>query len=333
MQIKFQKAGLLSTIQDLGRWRYLSKGIPVSGAMDTLSSRIANIALGNAVSDAVIEFTYGTVSFEAETDLLIAYSGFGAELFAGEHFLPPDCPLFITAGTRLELRDDLGGCRTYLAIAGGWDVPTVMGSKSTYTPAKFGGKDGRALQSGDRLRGNGTLSELTKNFLRKLEGKRINYPKWRIARRLFTSSDTRTIHVVRGPEADWFKKDAQDTFFSNSYMMGAKSNRMGFHLDGPTLDREETRELLSTAVAPGTIQATNDGRLILLMADCQTTGGYPRLAQVAAVDLALCAQLRPGDHIRFLEISYKEAEKMYLYRENELRKVDTLLKSNLLNLF
>jgi antagonist of KipI len=194
-------------------------------------------------------------------------------------------------------------------------------SRSTYLTAKIGGLNGRCLAENDQLSNTGKLSSLTTAMWESLRGETINYANWSIARSLFLPIERKTIRIMPGREINWFDTASVTDFLSQTYVVGHNSNRMGYHLQGPIMKREIKGELLSTAVTPCTIQVTNDGSLILLMADCQATGGYPRIAQVAAVDLPLCAQLKPGDAIRFKEISWKEAEKLYIQREFDLNKL------------
>ena len=155
----------------------------------------------------------------------------------------------------------------------------------------------------------------------KLKGDNVNYPNWSIARSLLLPDNRKAIRVVLANEHSWFSDQSVTDFISNPYTIGINSNRMGYHLEEIAIDRIKKDELLSTAVTPGTIQVTGSGNMVLLMADCQTTGGYPRIAQVAAVDLPLCAQLKPGDKINFTEISRHEAEMLYLEREQQLQQL------------
>lgn len=321
MQISLIKPGILSTLQDLGRYNYLSQAVPVSGAMDTLSARIANKAVGNEDSAAVIEFTYANIEFKTETDILIAYAGNGAIFKTGTKLLPEERPVFIPAGTIIDLIKNPTGSRTYLAVSGGWNVPEILGSRSTYLTASFGGLQGRQLQPGDTLFNLNKLTATAKNILDELKGKVINYPNWSIARQLFLPVHQKFIRVVPAQEFTWFDGRSIVDFLSSPYKLSLRSNRMGYHLEGANINRIVNKELLSTAVTPGTIQVTGSGNMVLLMADCQTTGGYPRIAQVAAVDLPLCGQLNPGDEIFFKEICRHEAEMLYFEREEQLRKL------------
>jgi antagonist of KipI len=326
MKMRIKRAGLMATIQDLGRRSYLSQGVPVSGAMDSLSAQIANLSIGNDAHDAVIEFTQSGASFVTENDMLICLSGAGACLKTEIRRLPSHRPLFVPAGTDLYLENAGPGTRSYLAVAGGWRVPEVLGSRSTYITARLGGLDGRLLKEKDIVKSTEKFTATAMAIWDDLKGNSINYPKWSVARELFLPDDPRSIRVMRGREFNWFDKVSLGSFFSEEYVLGHNSNRMGYQLTGVPMNRLLEGELLSTAVTPGTIQVTNNGDLVLLMADCQTTGGYPRIAQVAAIDLPLCAQLKPGDAINFKEISWKEAEKLYIQHQLELRKLAVTIK-------
>lgn len=322
MQLKIIKPGIMTSIQDLGRWGYRSEGVPASGAMDTLAARIANIALGNASHDAVIEFTYGNATFQAKSDILLAYAGEGGTLFIDKQTLTPGKPIFVPSGTNLNLVNNPSGVYTYLAVAGGWDIKETLGSKSTYITAGLGGIQGRALKSGDELTNNNHYTDVTEKILLKLQSSELSFPKWHLNKTSFTHHP-KIVRVVPAHEFTWFEANSLLNFLSSPYELSINSNRMGYQLEGPKLNRSVNKELLSTAVCPGTIQVTNDGSLVLLMADSQTIGGYPRVAQVAAVDLPACAQLAPGDSISFTEISRTDAEKLYLKRENQLMKLVT----------
>jgi antagonist of KipI len=330
MQISIIKPGMLSTIQDLGRRLYLSQAVPVSGAMDQLSARLANLAVGNEADAAVIEFTYANAEFIAETDLLMAYAGGGAMLSLAIGNVPADRPIYIPAGTTVKLKNDPSGSRTYLAVAGGWDVPIVLGSRSTYLIAAIGGLQGRQLQEGDVLNNSSQLSITSKSILNSLQSNSPNYPNWSLARHLLLPVDGKMIRVVKANEFNWFEEDSLNQFLTTPYTLSLRSNRMGYHIEGAVINRLVNDELLSTAVTPGTIQVTGNGSMVLLMADCQTTGGYPRIAQVATVDLPLCGQLKPGDTICFKEISRQEAEMLYFEREKHLLKLAATVRNKYL---
>lgn len=321
---------MLSTIQDMGRRLYLSQAVPVSGPMDMLSAIIANKAIGNDDNAAVIEFTYANAEFEAETDILIACAGDGAVLKYGKKDIPAERPVFIPAGTAVKLTNNIAGSRTYLSVAGGWDVPEVLASRSTYLTAAFGGLQGRALRAGDVLNSVHELNSIAQGILNRLQGNAVSYTHWAIARQLLLPVNRKIIRVVPGREFNWFNGRSVIDFSATPYTLSLRSNRMGYHLEGATIARLKNDELLSTAVCPGTIQVTGNGSMVLLMADCQTTGGYPRIAQVAAVDLPLCGQLKPGDVIYFKQISRRDAEMLYIEREKQLLKLTIAIKNKVL---
>lgn len=330
MRIQIIKPGVLTTVQDMGRHLYLSQGVPVSGAMDTLSARIANMAVGNDTSAAVLEFTYANAEFKTETDVMIAYSGDGATLVAGNKKIPDDRPVFIPAGTLVSLINNQRGSRTYLAVMGGWDVPNVLDSKSTYLTAGIGGLNGRQLRTGDMLSATDSSSSISKYILESLKGIKLGYPQWSIPKNQLLPTDKKIIRVVPAREFTWFDGLSIINFLSEPYTLSLNSNRMGYHLEGAGIKRVVNDELLSTAVVPGTIQVTGSGKMILLMADCQTTGGYPRIAQIAAVDIPLCAQLKPGDTVYFKEISRQDAEMLYIEREQQLVQLTAAVKNRFL---
>ncbi|RQO76561.1 urea amidolyase [Pedobacter sp. KBW01] len=318
MEISIIKPGLLTTVQDMGRYKHLAQAIPVSGAMDQLAHRLANKAVGNDDDMATLEFTYANASFTTHTVVLLAYSGDGAFLMYGGEVMPAEKPLLFPKGAILTLIHNPLGMRTYLAMAGGWQVPEVLGSKSTYLPVKFGGFEGRKLAEGDVLRNGDAISAVSAAIIHELNSRALIYPNWRISREILLSANRKTIRVVLANEFNWFDASSIIAFLTKTYQISLKSNRMGCHLSGRPMVRKTKKELLSTAVTPGVIQVTGNGDLVILMADCQTTGGYPRIAHVADVDLPLCAQLKPGDEISFSEISRDEAEELYLQKEHDL---------------
>jgi antagonist of KipI len=326
MKVKIINPGVLTTVQDMGRHDYLSQAVPVSGAMDRLAARLANTCIGNHENDAVIEFTYGNAAFLAQSDILLAYSGDGAILEIDKEELPRSCPIFIPEGKTVKIKQNVKGCRTYLAVAGGWQVPQILGSKSTFLMAGFGGLEGRTLKKDDVLTAELNSSTIARNIVDDLQGDEVNFQEWGIAREFTHRDYAKPVRVIPANEWDWFDPQSRDAFFNTEYYIDQNSNRMGYNLGGPKIGRVNHSELLSTAVVPGTIQITGDGSPILLMADCQTTGGYPRIGKVAAVDLDICGQIKPGDSIRFTPVSLKEAEKLYIERELSLKKLMAAIK-------
>lgn len=319
MHIEILKPGLLSTIQDSGRIGYRDIGMPIAGCMDNFAASMANSLVGNETNLPVLEFTYGGVELMAHSDMLIACCGAGAILSANGKNLPFWRPLFVPAGTKLKFTTHEEGARQYLAVAGGWACEKVLESSSTYLPTHTGGYKGRALQRGDLLFSNHHISKLSKQILLALSNDLlIAYPTWGINPLQFVAYHSKIIRFIPGHEHEWFNKDSQHAFENSDFNISRQSNRMGCYFDGPLLKTKVVKELRSTGVLCGTIQVTNSGKIVLLMADGQTTGGYPRIAQVAAVDLPICAQLKPGDTICFKKITMDEAEALLMAQQRNI---------------
>jgi antagonist of KipI len=322
MGLRILKPGVLSTIQDLGRWGYQAAGVPVSGAMDRYSMQLANMLCGNPPGLPVIETAWHGAQFLAESDLLLSCCGGGASLHVNGVAVPHDRPVFIPAYSLLTLDPTRRGFYTYLAVAGGFRAGQVMGSASTYTPSKLGGIGGNALQAGLMLDAGMDKTGLSLRIEASLQQEPglVSYPAWGIGQDA-VSIDNTVIRATEGPEYHWFDPAAADAFWQSFFTLSVRSNRMGSRLEGHRIQATAAGELLSTAVTRGTVQVTLDGTPVVLMADAQTTGGYPRIAQVAAVDIPQLVQLRPGEGFRFSRISGEQAEELYLEQETKLRQV------------
>jgi len=322
MEIEIIRPGILSTLQDGGRFGFRDSGMPTAGVMDSFAAEVANMLVGNEENATVLELTYADVEIISITDLVIACTGSGSQLFADCLPLSLWQAVFIPAGIRLKFKPDKAGCRTYVAITGGWKSKPLLGSGSTYLPMKIGGLNGSSLQKGDRLQ-NDILSHTAKLIRSKLNGNSIKTFNWGVYYHSLFDYSQRKIQLIRGHEFDWFDTDSQHRLLQGNFQISNRYDRMGYHLDSEPgsepMKQHNQQELISTAVIMGTIQVTGEGKLILLMADCQTTGGYPRIAQVAAVSLPVCAQLKPGDHIQFKLISIEEAEQQLIGYIKELK--------------
>ena len=296
MEVTVIRSGMLTTVQDLGRRGHRAQGVPLSGAMDGFALRVANLLVGNPEDTATLECTLLGPELVFSTAATIAVTG--AEFSGVEAWRPFEVP----AGGRVKLGAARRGCRAYVAIAGGWEIAPVLGSCRTYLRAGLGGFEGRALRDGDVLR----APEVT----RRMAG------HWRIDERIFPAySPAPTVRVVRGAQADEFG----GVLFDTEFKVMSQSDRMGLRLGGRRLVRiGGAQELISSAVAPGTVQIPPDGQPIILMADAQTIGGYPQAAHVISVDLPLVAQLRPGDKLKFAEVPLNEAHQLALTRERVL---------------
>jgi antagonist of KipI len=284
MDVNVIRAGMLTTVQDLGRRGHLAEGVPFGGGADPFALRVANMLVGNAENAPVLEATLTGPELEFTEAAWVAVCGARYEGVA------PWRPMRVEAGGRLRFGKRLQGCRAYLSISGGFDVDPVMGGCGTFLAAGIGGFLGRSLRDGDTIKSRPSARELTGH--------------WSLDERMFPRySREPTVRVIPGSHA----KEFGDALYSARFGVTARSNRMGIRLDGPKLVRASGDDLISTAVGPGTIQVPPDGNPIVLMADAQTLGGYPRVAHVASVDIPLLAQLAPGDGVRFARTSLTEA--------------------------
>ncbi|MEK4485478.1 biotin-dependent carboxyltransferase family protein [Psychrobacillus sp. FSL H8-0484] len=328
MSVKVLHPGLLTTIQDLGRYGSQKYGVIVSGAMDSYSLRLANLLVGNDENEGTLETTlYGT-TLQFEEDTLIAITG-GDFLATIDGIIAPLWrPVLIKKESILKFNSAIKGSRAYIAFAGGIDIPKIMGSKSTYIRANIGGFEGRALQKGDTLP-IGEANSVSKELVRQLDENNIT---WSINfNELVNFNQNKTIRVIKGTEFHRFDKESQSTFLEKPYSITVQSDRMGYRLEGPPISLSEDFELLSEGVTFGTIQIPPSGKPIVLMADRQTTGGYPKIAQVITADLPSLAQIQPTATINFKEVTLEEAEKILLKNEQLINKIKTAIHYKVFN--
>ena len=318
--------GQLATVQDGGRVGHQAEGIPVAGAMDELSLRVANLLVGNEEGAAALECTLVGPTLRFDEHTLIAFGGADLGVTANGVRLPLWRPISLPAGMTLNAGTAVRGCRGYLAIAGGIDTPPALGSRSTYSRASLGGVDGRALRRGDQLTlgGPAELSRRIGAAITRDRGQdRVLIAPWGASASLVPfHTASATVRVIEGEHTRLLTPDSAERMWSTEFRVGAQSDRMGYRLEsGATpLSLAAPCEILSEAVAFGTVQLPPGGNPIVLMADRQTTGGYPRIGEVASVDLPLVAQLRAGDRLRFKPISLDEAQRLYLAREDNIRQ-------------
>lgn len=297
------KPGLLTTVQDLGRWSHQAEGVPVAGPMDVFSHRLANHLVGNAPEAATLEVTLigPEITIDAETMLAVAGADFdltcdGAAVGVGATFAA-------RPGQTLRFGRRRLGARAYLAVAGGGVLTDpVLGSRSTHLVSHMGGLAGRALAAGDEL----PVAPRATSAPNRARG--LTLPTGGRAR----------LRVLPGPQEDWFTDETWRALTTVSFRISPRSNRMGYRLEGPPLVRARTTELISEPMAIGAIQVPAAGEPILLMADHQTTGGYPRIGHVVSADLCLAGQLAPGDFIAFERCTHAEAVAALIAREREL---------------
>jgi antagonist of KipI len=315
MSFVVQRAGMQTTVQDCGRIDQQHLGVPVGGAMDEMAHRNANMLVGNTDNHATLECTLAGTALQFNSPALIAFAGRDVSAAIDGRAVPAWHAVRVHAGGLLTIS---AGCRTSIAIAGGIDVPAVLGSRSTCLRAAFGGWHGRALRADDVIP-IGASTAIGTRMLEYLESRERATGDWSTALTLHPAySDAPTVRIIAGPEQAALTEASLATLWSEAFRIGAESDRMGFRLTGQLLALRESREMLSSGVTAGTIQLPPGGAPIVLMADRQTTGGYPRLGDVIAVDLPLLAQLRPGDHVRFAPITLEAAHDLYRLRESHL---------------
>lgn len=299
--------GLLATVQDLGRYGYQQQGMSVTGAMDPFALRVGNILVGNAPHLAGLEITIMGPTLRAETDLLIAVTSNDLGATIDQEPVPLWKSWRWCKGSVLHFTGGNSGVRAYLCVAGGIDVPLVMGSRSTYLMMGIGGYEGRALQKGDRLP-VGKSGMASSKRIRSFSA--IHLPPY---------SQQPTIRVILGPHQDAFTDEGVRTFLSTPYEVTPQSNRMGLRLKGEPIAHRVKADVLSCATTFGTIQVPADGQPIILMADRQTTGGYAQIATVVSVDLPLLAHLLPGAMVRFQAVSVEEGQELVVEQRRLLK--------------
>ena len=303
MSLVVSKPGILTTVQDLGRTGYRSLGINPGGVMDRAAARLVNTLLGSDASEAILEMHFPAGEFVFETEISFAIGG--ADLGASLNGKAIRNWSVATAdkGDVLRFAERYTGNRAYLGIAGGFRIDQWLGSKSTNLVASAGGFFGRKLAAGDRIE----FAEPRKVSL-KTVGPSI-VPRY---------SRFPTVRIIAGAEFDLLTGIDEGRFLNSAFTVTGESNRMGYRLSGEPLHLLDAKEMVSAAVSFGTIQLLPDGQLIVLMADHQTSGGYPRIANVIEADLPLLAQLGPGDGVSFHLVTMEEAERAILEFEREL---------------
>jgi len=303
------KPGLLTTVQDLGRFGHQAAGVPVAGPMDAFSHRLANQLVANEPDAATLEITLIGPELEPDIDTTIAITGAHFDVWCDDRPVPMATSVRITKGQRVRFGKRIQGARAYLGVAGGVQTRPILGSRATHLVSAMGGHEGRALVSGDRV---SLLPSMQSDSSRRAVG--LTLPTGGRAR----------LRVVPGPQADWFQAEAIRAVSGVSFRISPRSNRMGYRLEGPPLTRVQQSELISEPVCMGAIQVPGAGEPILLMADRQTAGGYPKIGHVISADLPLAGQLAPGDFIEFVTCTRQEAVTALIARERQLLRYSAL---------
>ncbi|MBP2857531.1 biotin-dependent carboxyltransferase family protein [Dickeya oryzae] len=301
--LKIIRAGLQTTVQDLGRpgWRQL--GISQCGALDSPALKLANLLVGNEANAAALEITLGQLVVTFTAPCWIALTGADCHALLDGKTLWTGWRFAVQKGQTLRLRSPRNGMRSYLAVSGGIAVPEILGSRSTDLKAGIGGLEGRLLAEGDVLP----------------LGKPERLPERSVGVKQLLFSNR--VRVLPGPEYQEFSEEARDNFWRTGWHLSPQSNRMGYRLLGPELVREKQREMLSHGLLPGVIQVPHNGKPIVLMADAQTTGGYPRIGCVIDADLYNMAQLRLGEPVHFIRCSLDEAQRAWQEQSRYLEQI------------
>ena len=306
------RAGFLTSVQDLGRIGSREFGVSLGGALDPFALRVANLLVGNDEGAAGLEITLGGLQLRFNDERIVAWCGGEFEVHVESRGLPAGHVAHLRARDQLKFGSPKIGCRAWLAISGGVDVPVVLGSRSTDLRANFGGIECRALRDDDVIP------------LATWPGSPIpatTISSWTAPHDWVSPAKRDPIlRFVRGVDWNRFNALALQRFTSEPFTVSSDSDRMGVRLDGPELERMDNVDLVSEAVAPGTIQVPPAGKPILLLGDCQTIGGYPKIAHVITIHLGVAAQLRASDRVRFSEVSLADAHRLSLERECELER-------------
>jgi len=291
------KPGFFTTVQDLGRFGYLRYGVPISGAMDTFSLIAANSLLGNRPNDACLEMTLLGPELRVLEQTQIAVAGGEISARVDDKILPLWQTVDVRKGETIFFGRMGCGCRAYLAVKGGVDVPVVLGSRSTCVRAGIGGVEGRLVKAGD------TMGGLKAPFLRSKYSVPVDlrptFPRQLEAR------------VVLGPQVDLHSEEGLNCFLSSQYRITSESDRMGYRLEGPKVQHRDGADIVSDAILPGSVQIPKDGKPIVVMRDAQTTGGYPKIAAVVTPDISSLGQVKPGDSVKFSKVAISQACEIY----------------------
>jgi antagonist of KipI len=306
MAIRVQDPGLLTTVQDLGRYGYSHLGISSGGAADSVAMRIANLLVGNAENAATLEMTLAGAALEFDEESVVALTGGECDCRIGGETAPMWQAVRVPAREILACGGLKMGARLYLAIQGGLDVRPIMGSVATNMAGHFGGIEGRGLRKGDLL------------SVRRGSNSRVRTLKPEALDGLYSAGP---IRVTRGAQHDWFGPEAFDKLLSCPYTVSEQSNRSGLRLKGESISPRVRSQLLTEGVSLGAIQVPQDEQPIILFVDQQTTGGYPKIANVILADMHRVGQLRPREQVRFTEVAIPEAIRLLREQGEWLKQI------------
>ena len=307
--LRIVEPGLLTTVQDLGRYGYQRFGVPVSGAMDDFALRAANLMVGNEEGAAGLELTVLGPTILFESGASIAITGGDLSPVLNDDPVPLWETVNVPADSRLSFGGARDGLRSWLAVSGGIDVPVVMGSRSTYVRGGIGGLHGRALAAGDTL---STLDASDSSVVTRRLPEDFPAPSY---------GNSHHLRVVLGPQHEAFTEDAISTLLGSTYSVSMDQDRMGSRLEGPALEHRSGPDIVSDGSPLGAVQVPGDGTPIVLLADRGTTGGYTKIATVIGADVGLLAQAMPGDEVTFRAVSVDDAQSVMRERRAVLRAI------------
>ncbi len=309
MGICIQSAGLLTSVQDRGRFGHQKDGLSPAGAMDLYSMRLANLLLDNELDEAVLETTFIGPELVFTESNYFAVTGAPMELHLNGSPVPMGAALYAAAGSILTCGSVKAGCRSYIAFAGGMDVPVLDGSKSTLLRNAIGGWQGRKLKTGDEI---GFIHPVVH-----LENAAVRYLPQSIENKPII------LRVIEGPQNDRFTQDGLDTFYETEYEVSQECDRMGSRLTGNKIEHQTDGNIISDGIALGAIQVPTSGLPIIMLSERQSMGGYTKIANVISVDLPRIAQAIPGTKVRFQKVRVEEAEQLWM---NELKQYEQIRK-------
>lgn len=305
MGMVIENPGVYTTVQDEGRFGYEQFGVSPAGPMDKRAFHIANVLVGNDLNAAELEMAFMGAEVRFTEAAVVAVTGADVSPLLNGQPVSMYRALSVSAGDTLLMQMAKGGCRSYLAVAGGLDVPLMMGSRSTLVKNQIGGVEGRILKRGDEINFRASVAALPNQAARWIPAEK-------------RSAGCTTVRVILGPQVDAFTEAGKQVFLNSAYRVSGDSDRMGYRLEGQPVEHATDGNIISDGIVMGSIQVPPAGQPIIMMADCQSIGGYTKIATVISVDLPLVGQCKAGDEIRFEAVDIEMAQRLYRGYRQEL---------------
>lgn len=317
MSITIEKAGILDTLQDAGRFGFAHLGVNPNGPMDWQSHQLANALVGNDLKETIIESHFPAPLLNIKNSCIMAFAGADFHAQLNGNYLPINKTLFIPANSVIQFAKKVSGERLYIAVHGLFEIEKVMGSTATNMKASFGGWQGRALRKGDEI----PIYSLQQKTITQLQ-----IMPWFVYPDVATGN---AIRVMPGPEWTWLENVSTENILSTPFVIQAQSDRMAIKLQGQSLELHSPQEMISSAAQMGTVQLLPNGQLLVLMADHQTVGGYPRVLQIIKADLPKLAQMQAGRAIQFQKVDMETAANQLQIIHANIRKISISVKQQL----